>query len=81
MKERFWTIECCATDANERGRRQRHTVTTELLLESIELLLTEYDGEHEVELVVRSLPDGTRLVVFDPADEPRARTLREGRFA
>ena len=81
MKQRFWTVECCATDADDRGRRQRHTVTTELLLDSIELLLTEYDGEHEVQLVVRSQPDGTRLMVFDtPQEGSRAHAVREERF-
>ena len=71
MKERFWTVECYASGGGEgdSARRQVHTLTTEHLLDAVELLLTEYDGEGEIQLFLRSQPDGTRMFVID--DGPR----------
>ena len=85
MKERFWSIECRAADSEaDTARRQCHAVSTEHLLDSIELLLTEYDGKPDVELVIRALPEGTRLIVVD-GDTDRvhvhaAAPLPPGRF-
>ncbi len=75
MKERFWTIECYASGGDGDGdsaRRQCHTLTTEHLLDAIELLLTEYDGDGEIQLFLRSQPDGTRMFVLDGPQGRRA---------
>ena len=74
MKERFWTLECYASgDAEgDSARRQCHTLTTEHLLDAIELLLTEYDGREDIQLFLRSHPDGTRMYVIDGPQGRRA---------
>ena len=74
MKERFWTIECRAGGEGACTPRQCPTLTTEHLLDSIELLITEYDREEEIHLVIRSEPAGTRVIVVDGPDGSYALT-------
>ena len=65
MRERFWTVQCSAGGEGESTPRQCPTLTTEHLLDSIELLITEYDREEEIHLVIRTEPAGTRVYVVD----------------